>query len=194
MPRTKTYDREEVLEKALFLFQSHGYEATGMQALVDHMGISRSSIYEEFGDKDGLYVEAMRHYRNHSSALFVTALNKTTHPIKTLRTFLINGLNEQIKKGRPSCFFANSCSEVDLLSTDEAHKLLLQNKKEVVRAIAAALHRGQENDQVNKSINPKDAAEMIFTLNNGAAILSRIDKSSSSVLKGIDLAIRMLES
>lgn len=193
MPRTKTYDREEVLEKALFLFQSQGYEATGMQALVSHMGISRSSIYEEFGDKEGLYFEALQHYRSKSSILFIKALNETTNPIATFRQFLIDGLKEQIKSGKPSCFMASSCTEVNLLSSAKGNELVMHNKKEVVNAMTAAIKRGQKNDLIKKNIKAKDAAEMIFAINNGAAVLSRIEKSPTAILKGIELAFQMLE-
>ena len=56
MSRHKEFDREDVLEKAMQVFWSQGYECTSVQDLVDAMGINRGSIYATFGDKHGLSV------------------------------------------------------------------------------------------------------------------------------------------
>ena len=53
--RPQEFDRETALGKAMDLFWSQGYEATGMRALTEHMGISRQSLYNTFGDKHGQY-------------------------------------------------------------------------------------------------------------------------------------------
>ena len=54
MARHKEYVKEEVLEAATQLFWEHGYEGTSMNGLVEATGLHRRSMYEEFGDKDGL--------------------------------------------------------------------------------------------------------------------------------------------
>jgi TetR/AcrR family transcriptional regulator, transcriptional repressor for nem operon len=46
MARTKDFDEDEVLAKAMHLFWLKGYNATSMQDLVDGLGISRSSMYD----------------------------------------------------------------------------------------------------------------------------------------------------
>ena len=54
MARTKEFDEQVVLTKAMNLFWEQGYEKTSMQELVDRMGIHRRSIYDTFGDKHQL--------------------------------------------------------------------------------------------------------------------------------------------
>jgi TetR/AcrR family transcriptional regulator, transcriptional repressor for nem operon len=54
MPRIKAFDETDIIEKAKNLFQLKGYEGTSMQDLVDTLQISRSSIYDTFGDKHQL--------------------------------------------------------------------------------------------------------------------------------------------
>ena len=60
--RPKEFDREEALQKAMELFWARGYEGTGMRELLQHMGIGRQSLYDTFGDKRSLFIEALKCY------------------------------------------------------------------------------------------------------------------------------------
>lgn len=62
MARTKEFDVDAVLLKSMQLFWEHGYEKTTMQDLVSHMEIHKGSIYDTFGNKQSLYVRALKRY------------------------------------------------------------------------------------------------------------------------------------
>jgi len=62
MPRTKSYKKEEVLEKAMNLFWKNGYETTSMKQLEAEMGINKFSIYSSFGSKSGLLKASLACY------------------------------------------------------------------------------------------------------------------------------------
>ena len=47
-------NRETILQTALDLFATQGYEATGIQEIVDTAGISKPTLYHYFGHKRGL--------------------------------------------------------------------------------------------------------------------------------------------
>ena len=63
MARTKDFDEDEVLTKAMNLFWLNGYNGTSMQDLVDGLGISRSSLYDTFGDKRSLFLKTLENYK-----------------------------------------------------------------------------------------------------------------------------------
>src|SRR5215212_5927342 len=63
MARHKEFEREEALRRAMEVFWSRGYEATSVGDLVEHMGINRQSLYDTFGDKHSLYLQALDRYR-----------------------------------------------------------------------------------------------------------------------------------
>ena len=46
----------------MLLFWRHGYEATSLSALTVAMGVTPPSIYAAFGDKKGLFRDAVRRY------------------------------------------------------------------------------------------------------------------------------------
>ncbi|MEJ0106748.1 MAG: helix-turn-helix domain-containing protein [Bacteroidota bacterium] len=60
MARTKVFDEQMVLDKAMNLFWQKGYNATSAQDLVNGLSISRSSLYDTFGDKHSLFVKALK--------------------------------------------------------------------------------------------------------------------------------------
>ena len=63
MARHKEFDRDEALQRAMEVFWSRGYEAASVGELVKQMGINRQSLYDTFGDKHALYLQALDRYR-----------------------------------------------------------------------------------------------------------------------------------
>src|SRR5688572_25049598 len=62
MARPRQFDESSVLDRALDLFWSKGYEATSVQDLVDATGLGRASLYGAFGDKEQLFNRVLSHY------------------------------------------------------------------------------------------------------------------------------------
>jgi AcrR family transcriptional regulator len=60
--RPLSFDRAEALHEAMLLFWRHGYESTSLSDLTAAMGITSPSIYTVFGDKKGLFREAVKLY------------------------------------------------------------------------------------------------------------------------------------
>ena len=60
--RPLSFDREAALHQAMLLFWRHGFEATSLSELTTAMGVTAPSIYTAFGDKKGLFREAVRRY------------------------------------------------------------------------------------------------------------------------------------
>ncbi len=62
MGRKKTYERNEIADRAMKLFWRRGFHATSTRDLTDEMGINPYSLYAEFGSKQGLYEAAIERY------------------------------------------------------------------------------------------------------------------------------------
>src|SRR5207237_6339181 len=85
MARQKEFDRDEVLHKAMEVFWARGYEGSSIQDLVKHMGINRQSIYDTFGDKHTLFLEALDLYRDIQSRKVFEVLERPGSMKKNLR-------------------------------------------------------------------------------------------------------------
>lgn len=62
MARSKEFEINTVLRKAMDVFWEKGYEKTSMQDLVNEMGVHRRSIYDTFGDKHDLFMQVIDRY------------------------------------------------------------------------------------------------------------------------------------
>src|SRR4051812_12332458 len=60
--RPRAYDHELVLQQARDAFWRAGYAGTSLDQLAAAMAVNRPSIYAAFGDKESLYLEAIRRY------------------------------------------------------------------------------------------------------------------------------------
>jgi AcrR family transcriptional regulator len=89
MARRKEFDREEVLKAAVATFADHGFEGTSTDELLAAMGISRQSLYDTFGDKRQLYLEALRHYGVSSVTNLIRALNTAPSPLQGVESALM---------------------------------------------------------------------------------------------------------
>ena len=62
MPRTRSFDTDAALDRALRLFWRHGYEGTSIEALTAELGIGKPSLYAAFGNKRALFELALDRY------------------------------------------------------------------------------------------------------------------------------------
>ena len=80
----------------MHLFWEKGYDATYISDLIETMGISRSTLYDSFGDKDALFKLVLEHYKNYGSQkrnLLFSGKTRKHH----LNPFFINILKNVIQ-------------------------------------------------------------------------------------------------
>src|SRR5260370_31086443 len=88
MARPKAFDRDTAVQQAMTVFWEQGYEATSTDDLLRAMGIGRQSMYDTFGDKHRLYIEALQRYQAQYGARLVDRLRAPTSPLAALRDVL----------------------------------------------------------------------------------------------------------
>jgi AcrR family transcriptional regulator len=87
--RPRSFDRDDVLKRAMMLFWKHGYDATSVSLLTNAMGIGAPSLYAAFGDKRALFKEALDYYMKNYGAFTVRALEDESDPRAAIERFLL---------------------------------------------------------------------------------------------------------
>jgi TetR/AcrR family transcriptional repressor of nem operon len=113
MARQKEFNQDEVLQKAMEVFWRRGYEAASIQDLVQHMGINRQSIYDTFGDKHALFLQALDRYREIQSRRVFEILDRPGSVKKNVRLLFEEAVERALsEEGRRGCFVGNATSEL----------------------------------------------------------------------------------
>jgi len=147
MARKVEFDEAVALKRAMRLFWQKGYESTSIQDLVETLGINRFSLYNSFGDKKALFIQALELYHK-------TVLSELLKPLKS------EGLGKQklddylafmqakleSKSGLLGCFVQNSS-----LSSVAQH----QDVSRVLRDMCGDLSASIES-AIQQSINEGD--------------------------------------
>jgi AcrR family transcriptional regulator len=105
------FDDEIVLNAAMRVFWRRGFVASSIDELTTAMGLSRSSLYQRFGDKSGLYREALASYTDRVLRRMddVQADSRRAQ----LETLLLEFVPEEVDPERPAgCLLARTCSEM----------------------------------------------------------------------------------
>jgi len=131
MPRTQEFDRSEVLDKALNVFWSDGYEASSISKLLSVMDLNRGSLYLAFRDKSTLFKEVLgQYFQGCLTALFIPTLVEIDDPALALREFFYRGfLYSDVESSFKGCLLFNTVSELSNTNPEiagEANDYLLQ--------------------------------------------------------------------
>ena len=76
--RPRGFDADEALERAMLVFWEQGYEGASLAGLTGAMGISTTSMYAAFGNKEELFRKALERYTEGPSAYLDQALEEPT--------------------------------------------------------------------------------------------------------------------
>jgi TetR/AcrR family transcriptional repressor of nem operon len=154
MARSKDFDEDEVLAKAVTLFWRKGYNGTSMQEMVDALGISRSSLYDTYVDKHTLYLKALQFYKAASQKQISEIVAKTSpakDSIKRLLEFVVDGLLSD--KEHKGCFMLNA--EVEVATQDaQVMQIVCENDRQIEEAFLQLVKRGQKDGDITSK---KDA-------------------------------------
>lgn len=193
MARTKDFDEDEVLAKAIKLFWQKGYNGTSMQDLVDGLGISRSSLYDTFGDKHQLYLKALATYRRAQ----VDVRNEILHaavPAKVAIRQLMDLTIDQIirDKQHKGCFLVNSAVET-APHDKETNNIVCQNDEEVENAFYQVVKRGQANGEISTKQDARALARFLFNNIVGIQVTGKSATSKAAFEDIIRLTLSVLD-
>jgi AcrR family transcriptional regulator len=104
--------REAILEVASRLFYKQGYNATGIQQIIDEAGVSKGTFYTHFKSKDELGLEYMRRQHNVETIQLKESLAKIKDPRKRYLSFNTIMRDWMVETEYRGCAFANMAAEV----------------------------------------------------------------------------------
>ena len=152
MARPREFDEHQVIEKVMTVFWDKGYEATTMQDLVKASGLLKGSLYGAFGDKQALYMAALKHYNRTRIQAGIDMLNGEGSARQKIAR-LFDNVIESTKRGlfAGGCLLCNASLE-KAVSDKQVKNEIKTTIRRLKVAIMDALKAGNVNEDQAASL------------------------------------------
>ncbi|MEV5573370.1 TetR/AcrR family transcriptional regulator [Spirillospora sp. NPDC052269] len=192
MGRTREFDTEAVVERAVEVFWRLGYEATSIQDLVAATGLGRGSIYAAFGSKDGLYAAALKQYSERSGAAMAERLDRDEPVRVVLRDLLLHLVDQTVDDPeRRGCLITNSA--VERLPRDRtAARVVGTSLDRTAEAITLVLRRARERGDLRPDADVTAIADFFVTTIQGLRVQGKAGADRRRLTAVVDTALAVL--
>jgi len=187
MARPREFDENKVIENLMNVFWAKGYEATTMQDLVKASGLLKGSLYGAFGDKQALYLAALKHYDRTRIQAGIDMFNGegSAHP-KVARLF--DNVIESTRRGE----FAGGCLLCNAsLEKAVSDKQVKSEIKTTIRRLKVAIMDALKVDGVNEDLAASLAA-FIVSAYFGARVLAKAGAPTAMIGDTRDHCLQLL--
>lgn len=183
MARSKEFDPERALDKAMRLFWQSGYENTSLEALMREMGIAKQSLYDTFGDKRSLYLKALARYRDQTNSAMQKMLSEIPSVKDGFRKLLTGLAAETREQHERGCLLLSANLQRD---PEDAvlRDFLRDNQARVEEVFVKALKRAQEQGELSKKEDPAALGRFFVVTIQGMRAMARL-KSDRKALEQV---------
>ena len=193
MARPREFDIDKAYDKAMEAFWTNGYTATSMADLVKAMGLQKGSIYQTFGDKHSLFINALQRYTDASYVEFKKIFADAKSPFNGMKKFLTKTLVKYAsdKTLRKGCFATNSL--VELGCHDQKVKdILVRQATRLETLLAEEIAKGQDLGEFRDDIDAKTMASSVYVMLSGMMADSKAGLSKTRTKKVAETFLHIL--
>ncbi|MFF3249220.1 TetR/AcrR family transcriptional regulator [Streptomyces sp. NPDC002870] len=167
--RPRGFDADEALERAMLVFWEHGYEGASLACLTNAMGISTTSMYAAFGNKEALFRRALERYTEGPSAYLPRALEEPT-ALGVATAILAGTVRTTTRPAHPNgCLGVQSALTVSD-SGREVRELLVAWRDSGYSLIRERFQRAVDDGDLPPETDPGLLARYLTALGYGIAV------------------------
>lgn len=193
MARKKEFDREEVLAKAMMTFWRYGYEATSMQNLVESMGINRGSLYDTFGDKRSLFLNAIAYYEQTVMKQMLASLKKENSSKQAIINLFQDLVQRMTEHDRCyGCLITNTA--IELCPHDEETQSQIDiNFRNVANAFKQALSKAQAQGEIKGDRDINSIAQYLTSSLQGLQVIAKVNRDRGTLNNIVNIILSVLD-
>ena len=192
MSRTKEFDEAEVLGKALEIFRARGFKATSFTDLTAALGVSRQSLYDTYGNKETLFLTALKRYMA-GSAECVRAQLAGSGPVrKVLGTLFERLIGNSCDSKSRGCLMANTMVEL-APNAPAARALAMEHARMLEGLLASRLSAAQRAGEIKRGKDPVALARYLHHFIIGVAVAARAIDDKDTLRESARLALQALD-
>ena len=193
MGRPRTFDRDEALEQAADLFRERGYRGTSIAELLTATGLSRASLYHEFGGKRELFEAVIDRYAAQARPELEAHLFGDGSPLENIRA-TIRALGERAAcRDSKGCLCVHTAVELGATEPDLAgiaKRRLEQMERLFARAVQGAVDAGE----LPTETDVRALARFLQHTAQGLVVQGRAGNSKAAIRDVVEVSLRIIST
>lgn len=193
MVRPREFDRDEALDRAMRVFWVKGYSATSTDDLLEAMQIGRQSLYNTFGDKRKLYLEALDRYQQRSIAGHIDRLTHASSPIAGIKALFLGLITEDAGSREMGCMGVNSVGEFGASDAD-VNAIRAAGGKRLKQHLLARIGEAQRIGEIDPQMKADEIALFINATMQSIQLNARAGMAPAALRRIAKFAVERLEA
>lgn len=190
MGRPRSFDSDEILDKAGEAFRSKGFEATSVEDLEKATGLRRASLYGAYGDKRALFLACLRRYDS-TRALGILADLERAPTGRAALERLFAAVVSQASSDACGCLIANAANQ-NAAGDAAVARCVSDNRRRLEGGLAAAILRGRADGSLKGGGDARPAARFLFAAVLGLRALARTGCGRAELKEVAERALKAL--
>ncbi len=192
MPRTREFEPDEAVERAMGLFWLKGYSDTSVDELVGETGASRYGLYSTFGGKHDLFLRVLERYGREVFGPAIARLEAPEASLPDIRAFFqtIRAYVSQ-PEGRRGCLMCNTAVELGPFDPPVAARVR-KHFRRVRAGFEHALRNARKRGEFDRAVDVAACADYLLGVAQGAFVLARSGLGVAAIERFLDIALRQL--
>jgi len=178
--RPRAFDEQAVIHAARDIFSERGPELTSIVDLEQRTGLDRSSLYNTFGSKQGLFEAALRSYLEEGIEARLINLRQPTAGLSAVVAFF-TGMAQTLRADRAraerGCLMVNAVAELG--AHDPRTALAVAYRDAFRSAFLTALRQAAARGEIPlHRVEPR--AKLLTSMTMGLFVTARIDPTDAA--------------
>ncbi|MFF3275393.1 TetR/AcrR family transcriptional regulator [Streptomyces chrestomyceticus] len=187
--RPRGFDTDAALEQAMRVFWEQGYEGASLTDLTNAMGITRTSMYAAFGNKEDLFHKALERYSEGPASYGARALQEPT--ARQVATAFLNGsVRTTTQPDCPSGCLGVQASLAAGAPGRNARDALVAWREEGIAQLRDRFRQAVAEGDLPPDADPGLLARYIMTVANGIAVQAAGGATRDDLQQVADMALR----
>jgi TetR/AcrR family transcriptional repressor of nem operon len=187
MARTKEFDQERALHRAISAFSQRGFAATSTEELMHAMEVGRQSMYDTFGDKRALFLKALEVYVSESVRAINVELQAPGSPLAAIRSALIHFSERKELSGTEGCMGINAICEFGMRDEDVT-RITRRAASSQRHTLMETLRRAKMEGELDAQSDLEGLADFFESTLAGIRIAAKAGKSRPALRRSADVA------
>lgn len=173
MARPRQYDDDEVRAGLVATFLERGYADASIVDLEQGSGLNRRQLYNAYGDKKAVFVQALNDFTVVAGERFLDRLEHGTGGLADIEAALTDLIDAaETPEGRLGCLICNSARET--IATDDAVRPVVDGYfRRIEGAYAAAVRRAVQRGELPPDSDVTRRARHHLGVHVGLCVLGR---------------------